>query len=805
MRYSLLLSACLILPTTVMASGETFLASLRGIPDDFRRYFFHSELPVQVRLNDQPLFEASMSVRENGSMNLISILVPGHTLAPEVQTRWENVLRQGISVGECETRCPNGLITTEYKLDSSTLQLYTSNYETARAETNYITLPETFSTGLIIHNDFSAVQTSSDSQLYSLNSAWQASFLNWNHRMAFQSSYSSDKYGYDSTDLYELFSQKELAGSFIRLGFFTPDSETGNVQTTAFGYDSVIGAMWGTSDTLLENNNTVSAWPVYINGRNQAIAEVYRDGRLIHTQQLQDGVQALDTRRLPGGIYDITIRVMENGQEIDTQTAQIYKPSAWLNTDRRWRMNLWTGQRHTVSSRDTSYRDESLVVGGSLDVLAWPGGIVGLSATTTEDHDHWLRLRSDITLTPSDSLFLQHTRAAVGDADNNSSDVRYYRTLTGGNSASLYWRNTEYDYRTATRHHRQRGDVWGSSFSLRLPGSSNLIFNGQYADSAWRRGFSADASFSTRRTWFNRDTDIRLSAYDRPGYQGQRRDQGGSVNITLSLFPDSRHHSVSAALGVNDRHGYTSASYQWRPQEDSNISWLGGGVSHSHHHTTLSANGGIDNRYLNGDGYVQYATADHNTTAGLNLSQSLAVGGGRIAAGNLQRGLQSAVIVDVQSDQPDNQIIAAGRMSEMNLQAGRNVIPVDTWQRDTLQFSARGDNGVQIYPAQHHVQMNKGSVGYVQVKAVNTRTLVAILRDEQGNKLRNRAVSSDTGNGRVNADGVLTLDISQQTRTLHIAAENGSPALVCPLPATNITGKQKVQFENHVLCKESKL
>jgi hypothetical protein len=214
----------------------------------------------------------------------------------------------------------------------------------------------------------------------SLTSEWTASLAEWSHNLSFQSTHVSGEYGYDLTDLYNLYSQKELAGNFVRVGFFTPDNDSGNVQTSSFGYDTIVGAMWGTSDILLQNSESVSAWPVYVTGRNQSVAEVWRDGRLLHTQQLQDGIQALDTRRLPGGIYDISIRIIDNGQVVDTQTAQIYKPNSWRDTSRHWRGNVWAGQQQKVSSR--KYDDEQngrTALGGSLDVLAWTGGILALA------------------------------------------------------------------------------------------------------------------------------------------------------------------------------------------------------------------------------------------------------------------------------------------------------------------------------------------------------------------------------------------------------------------------------------------
>lgn len=103
--------------------------------------------------------------------------------------------------------------------------------------------------------------------------------------------------------------------------------------------------MWGTSNALLINNESVSAYPIYVTAANQATAEVWLDNRLIYSQQLQPGIQAIDTRRLPSGIYNITINTLENGKIVDTQIAQVYKPLGWQNPNQKWRLNFWGGQK----------------------------------------------------------------------------------------------------------------------------------------------------------------------------------------------------------------------------------------------------------------------------------------------------------------------------------------------------------------------------------------------------------------------------------------------------------------------------
>ncbi|MCY0771396.1 TcfC E-set like domain-containing protein [Enterobacter cloacae complex sp. 2022EL-00788] len=797
-RIVLLLSFC---PFFYAEAEMTLAANMRALPEDFRRYFYESEVHAQVFLNDSLLFEAAITLTEGGKVRLIRIVEESDNLEPVIRDRWKEVLEKGVSVGECTKECPPGLMAAEYRLDNSVLKLYTSDYETARTEESFITLPERMPGGMIMYNDIS-VTNSDSTRSWGINSTLTASFLGWSQKASFQSSGTDGKYHYSSSNLYELYSQKEFPGHFIRLGFFTPDSDTGNVEISGFGYDTVVGAMWGTSDSLLISSDSVSAWPVYVTGKNQSIAEVWRDGRLIHTQQLESGVQALDTRRLPGGIYDITIKIIENGHIVDTQHAQIYKPQGWNNPEKRWRMNLWGGQQRTIGTTNR-YGDENInpgAAGGGIDFLIHPRVVMGLSGAATEN-EHQVRVRSNVTLSPNDSLFAQYTTGSNDNQSNQNTDFRYYRTIQGGGSASLFWRSTTTDVYGHQTRNRQQGDVWGSSLSLRLPWSTSLTVNGQYIDTPWRKGFSTDISTTTLGSLAGRNMNFRVSGWDRPGYGNKRRDNGVSLGLSLSLAPSSQH-AVSAETGMNQNRGYSSLSYQYQPEDESVLRTMGGSVSYSSRNTVLSANASVDTQFASGDGWVQHNTQGSTNTAGGNLSQVLMLGGGKMASasGSTTRGMSSALIVDVESDDDDIVIQASGKISEIRLTPGRNVVPAEQWKRDLIQFSATGGDSVKVFPEQKSIQLNKGSVQYVKVNAIKTYSLIGTLQDEQGKLLKNRFVESDVSGSVINAEGVLTLETGRNNRILKMRAEDGKPALACVLPATEGLQANSVQFVDSLKC-----
>lgn len=793
----ILLLISLIFPVFQLRSEGISLANNFKLPGDFKSYFYDSEVTAQVSLNDALLFDAEIIMKENGNFRLLRTVSEYYDVSSDVKAMWLSILQQGLSVGKCKTACPSGLMEVEYRLDNSVLKIYTSEYETSRANSTYLSLHEDTPNGVIMYNDISATTTPS-SQSWGGSTTLISSFAGWSHSASFQASGTSGSY--NSSRLSELSSQKELQGNFIRLGLFSPNRNTGNVQTSDFGYGSIAGAMWGTSDTLLIRTDSASAWPVYVTGNNQSIAEVWRDGMLIYTQQLQSGVQALDTRKLPGGIYDIAIKIIENGKTVDTQQAQIYKTQNWNNPDRRWRMNLWGGQRRMIGTGNISSQENiSFALGGGIDILAHQRVILGVSSMATEK-EHRARVRADVTLSSNDTLLTEYSLGKSDNQSNSEIDIRYYRNFPGG-SGSLYWRSTTSDVYGQQTTFRRRGDTKGASLSLGLPSSTLLILNAQYMNTAWRKGFGIESTVSRQTMLYDRPVNFKLSVYSRPGFNANQRDNGVSFGVSFSLTPNPQH-SVSVETGINQAQGYSNLGYQWRPGEDSSIRSLGGGVSFSPNNTVISGNTSVDTKYVSGDVYAQHSMQGNTNTAGANLSQVLAMGGAQIGVvnGNKGRSMNSVLIVDVDSDDNNPHILASSSGAiDSRLLPGRNIIEVELWKKHVIQFTSDTGEG-RVFPEQHSVQMSRGSVQHVKLKAVKTFTLVGMLFDEQGQVLKNRYVKSDVSGGAINPEGVLTLDTGGANRELYVTAENGQEAMLCNLPS-EIESNKKIQFIHSIRCR----
>ncbi|MGK5718704.1 TcfC E-set like domain-containing protein [Proteus mirabilis] len=794
------LFALMLIPEIALGSSVFLANNTIKIPSEFKQYFYNSEIVSQVYLNDSPLFEAVFSLHENGQINLLRILDEEPDIKPQVKNEWAEILQKGISLGTCDTSCPAGLVSAEYRLDNSSLKLFTSHYETEQVKSDYIYLPSALPNGVIMHNNLSAVSVHS-AKTWNFSSSVISSLFGWTQNISLQSYGSSQANQSQETNIYALYTQKELAGSFIRLGIFSPDTDKGNVETNGFNTGSVAGVMWGTSNALLINNESVSASPIYITAANQGIAEVWLDNRLIYSQQLQPGMQAIDTRRLPSGIYNITINTLENGKVVDTQTAQVYKPLGWQNPNQKWRLNLWGGQKKdlVLSSKNTTENDSAFIGGGAIDYLFTPRVILGSSLLISADN-YQLSARSNITLSSDDSFFAQYTLTNEDTRKNSGVDLRYYRTLSPGNSMNVFWRRTSNQNYRLTESSQQVGNTWGASLFTQLPWSSSLTLNGQYMKTPSREGVEIDTALTTKAILANRDVNFRLSAYDRPGFNQKNREQGVALGVSLSVMPSAKH-TLSVDAGINDSNSYSSLNYQWQPQDEGAVRWLGAGISQSSENTLISGNGALESRTLSGDAYVQHYVQDKSTTTGINISQTLVLGEGNFAVSSGERslGMESAFIVDLESDDPDMQIVASDSIKETKLFQGRNIIPTDIWKNEPIHFYSMGTNNGKVFPEYESINMNRGSVKYLKLKAVKTTVLVAMLQDNFGQILKHRQVTSDISSGIINAEGVLTLDSGINNQKLTVLGNSQSPALSCQLPDVLSPGKD-VQFFPVIHC-----
>src|SRR5690606_68632 len=139
----------------------------------------------------------------------------------------------------------------------------------------------------------------------------QGSLGNWSTLVGGQLDRGSDSQQDTRYHLDQLYGERLVEGHFYRLGYFTPSAQGLTRQPRLMGAspDTTLGIMFGSSDSLAIDTGAPSATPIYVTPDRPAVAEIYRNGTLINSQPVQPGLQTLDTKVLPGGIYEVEVRL----------------------------------------------------------------------------------------------------------------------------------------------------------------------------------------------------------------------------------------------------------------------------------------------------------------------------------------------------------------------------------------------------------------------------------------------------------------------------------------------------------------
>lgn len=310
----LLCSSAFAAPATVANTPRSLLSQAKGLPADFEEHFFDVPLAVRVELDQQPLGEAMIVLSRDDRITLLEFTDTSESNISAVERdSWATYLKSGVSLGACTGTCPEQMQAIHYNLQNSLVSIGTENAERDTEAKRYYDQPEGGSSGLIVRNqlNLNGGQEQDLGGRFGLEAS--GSLGNWSQTFNMQLA----RLGGPDDKLYhaihELHTQRELQGSFFRLGFFTPNSEGLTRQPRTFGTspDTAVGMMFGSSDSLAIDTPKPSVYPIYVTANRQASVEIFRDGLLINTQSVPAGLQTLDTRPLPGGIYEVEVRLID--------------------------------------------------------------------------------------------------------------------------------------------------------------------------------------------------------------------------------------------------------------------------------------------------------------------------------------------------------------------------------------------------------------------------------------------------------------------------------------------------------------
>jgi Mat/Ecp fimbriae outer membrane usher protein len=85
-------------------------------------------------------------------------------------------------------------------------------------------------------------------------------------------------------------------------------------------FDRLVGVAWESSDATRIERGSGADTPILIDVPLQGRVEILRDGVLLDTQRISPGRIQIDTARLPGGAYDLTLKITDaSGERTETR------------------------------------------------------------------------------------------------------------------------------------------------------------------------------------------------------------------------------------------------------------------------------------------------------------------------------------------------------------------------------------------------------------------------------------------------------------------------------------------------------
>ncbi len=769
------------------ATPGSLITQAQGLPAGFADHFFDVPLAVRVDLDHQLLGEALIVLSRDDRVTLLEFTDTGDSKVPAAtRDTWQGLLEKGVALGACTQSCPQKMISAYYNLESSQLSILTQDVELSSEAPRFYDQPDGGSLGLIINNQLNLNGGQQDSLggRYGLQAS--SSVGNWSQVFNLQLARQSGNDQPMRHAIHELYTQRELEGQFFRLGHFTPNSDGLTRQLRSFGAspDTALGVMYGSSDSLAINNPKPSVYPIYVTANRQAAVEIYRNGLLINTQAVAAGLQTLDTRPLPGGIYEVEVRLVEDGLTTSTTQELVYKPGNWRNAEDRWRYNLFAGRETKLFSNWDEQASGAVTAGASLNYLLHPRVILGLSARQVREQ---LQYGSSVDWTVADNTSL-YANVYQTREHGTGLDLQGLYSFGATNlvfSHNRSWLDTRDTYETlpdGTRLRRNTfvGQASNSALSVnhRLDAKNTLNMRVSHSQGNVE-GAGLDLGWSRHDSFFGSDANWRFSVFDRPGSAGTNDQRNRGVDVSLSVNLGSEGRQISGSIGTRtarDGGRDNNASITYRQNlTDHVLQSVSATAITDTYGVGLSGMANFSTDVVSGDGFVQRSSFNGDFSGGLNLNSTFVAGAGKMLLSSQYQGNGAGMIIDVETDLDEIALRAddLGGGSAV-LRPGRNYVPVSAYKSSSVSFDFEGNHppAANIQPARSSYHLNKGGVDYRKITVMKTVTVLGRLLDERGAPLKGHHVINHASRGVSEVDGFFSMEMSASAPTLQVRYQN---------------------------------
>lgn len=564
-----------------------------------------------------------------------------------------------------------------------------------------------------------------------------------------ESSYGSQ----DAFTVDQAYARREFQGRFAQGGLYrTRGQSLGFVRER-----DLVGVQFGSSLDTRADRAFSGGTPLEVFLPNRSRVEILQDGRLLTAGTYDAGNRVLDTRTLPEGAYQVTLRIREAGGTVRTEQRLFVKTTRLPPTDQP----LWSLEAGRVVDRNTD-------------------------GTVPEDTGDWFA-RAGTTRRIAEGLGIDLGIAAgLGDALAEAGAYRLFGSgeiqgsVFGGRhgdygAAALgrfQWRTLRLnaDYRRVEGPDREDRRLTGAAFeqfgaSVSTPFVDGILSLGVRFDA---RGDGSDrtsqtlswdrellrAQYSSLRMEFDvsRDDDAWF------GLVRLRWDARGAGGLRGSVHPGLRYDRKD---GDGEWGAQTTASAAWERQfDDGDYLRLGADGTEGVQESRLGVGGLYEGRFGRLSADVDHSFSADRTSWTGNLNTSALSDGRRISVGGRDQA-RSAALVEIRGDVPD------ARFEVLVDGYSRGVAPVGSvtpihllpWETYTVRLRPTGGPLLAWENREEQITLYPGNVARLNWEVAEIVVVLGRVVDGRGEPVEQARIGGAYGFAMTETGGWLQAEV----------------------------------------------
>lgn len=586
--------------------------------------------------------------------------------------------------------------------------------------------------------------------------------------------------------------ERDFKGRNVEVGYVDGWGMQSFAQVSTLQDQVFYGASYGNYSNALADSSAVSLIPINLYLPSAGEARVFRSGRLIDIQRFSMGSHQLDTTRLPGGTYNVNVKIIVGNDEVSSRQYRVSKPKSTENHngDGGLSWQVWGGASTYDHDYNDYYTDHHELDGDSKshqdshyskereddDVDA----MVGVSLAGNLGDLQWLTSLyqkgpsavNEVSLAYSPIEQLSIAISTVIASDHTSS---FAPSISYAFPVVTLWGNYE-NTREGKQLDIDENKFWTVGADVNLE---------ELVDHAGSLSYSFEKDLpyrnndkTTRYTQLDYTNNLYTDSWGsvqlhaglniRDDGKDTTRDKYVSLNFSLPL-------GNSVSVGASADESGSSLDLAYDKELDGFVNGVGASTSialnnHQNNQSTYNGYANYEGKYAQGTVSVQGTGSD---SISASLTNQGSVGWGNKFAASGTQGT-SGVIITLPDDVANKDLNALVNEVPYPLHSGRNLISLPAYKKYNVQVvnSENADSSYQVNTGKKTFTLYPGNVVDMNANVKKTVTVFGRLLDENGQVIARTRLHNHIGSTVTDDDGYFAIDINKHYPEFIVQQEN---------------------------------